>query len=212
MACLIPLAFTLFIIYTQANAINKVPGEFVIDNLVGPWSSLLLGILVIILSYIVTEEEQQKNMLNLYRSYKSNWYGWIVKKSFVVIWILLCIFLINLMLNAIIIQIVEGMIADSKGFASLYSLFLTNFSKAYIFVLPCLFFQLLLSVLIKKPVLPIMLGLFIMILGVPIANLSDTYLIPYSYPILSQKPSINILGLSLAGILIIISCIIAINR
>ena len=102
--------------------------------------------------------------------------------------------------------------AFSDGFMSMYKLFFTKITKAYIFALPGLFFHLLLIVLIRNSIFPIILGLLIMILGIPIANLSDSYLIPYSYPILSQKPSMDLTILSIVSILVIVTCVVVMNR
>ena len=92
-SCIVPFAFTLFIVFTQSSGISKLDSDFIINNLVGPWSSLLLGLLIIISGYIVTEEERRKNILKLYRPYKSNWYDWIFRKSLVIIAILFFVFI-----------------------------------------------------------------------------------------------------------------------
>ncbi|MEM6770730.1 MAG: hypothetical protein AAF597_09120, partial [Bacteroidota bacterium] len=91
----------------------------------------------------------------------------------------------------------------------LYLPFLTKFGKAFIFVIPGLFFQLLLAVAIKKPIFPVVLGLFLMILGIPIANLAKIYLIPYSYPILVQDPATNLGMLLLMSALVVVGCSVA---
>ncbi|MEN0006326.1 MAG: ABC transporter permease [Bacteroidota bacterium] len=210
-SCITPFLFTLFVLYTQSNGISTLAGAFLVGNLVGPWSSLLLGMLVIVLCYVVTEEEQRKNILKLYRPYKRYWYAWIGGKALVIMGILLGVFITNTILSAIALKIISTMISSGETFYDLFLLYLYKFSKAYVFALPCVFFQLLLAVWIKKPVLPVVLGLLLLILGIPVANLSNTYFIPYSYPILSQKPSISMPSLIFATLLIIVFSSLLIN-
>ena len=70
-----------------------------------------------------------------------------------------------------------------------------NLSMMYclIFTIPSIVFQIYLSVRTSKVIIASVIGIILMIVGIPIANLTNLYIIPYNFPIFTSKESVRLI-------------------
>ena len=102
-ACLIPFIVSEFVLLTQVNSIRLISNDLIINNFVGPWSSILTGVLTILMVHIVIDVERESSLLDLYRAYKRHWIKWVFTKTIFVITILSCIFILNSILTSLVL-------------------------------------------------------------------------------------------------------------
>jgi len=211
-ACLIPFIVSEFVLFTQVNSIKLIPNDIIINNFVGPWSSILTGVLTILMVHIVIEVERESSLLDLYRAYKRHWIKWVITKTMFVMTILSFIFILNSILTSLVLYQVLVIQGEQDEISAILMKYNLSMLYCLIFTIPSIVFQIYLSVRTSKVIIASVIGIILMIVGIPIANLTNLYIIPYNFPIFTSKESVRLFDLALVSVLIILSFTTLINK
>lgn len=210
-ASIIPFVVSGFVVLTQKRAIQSLSMSLISENFIGPWTSLLFGLLTILLVQMVMEVEKNSNLLSLYKVYKNTWYLWILRKAGLVLLLLLTILVLNAGMTGILFSYILSVKEEAKLFSETIISYNRSMLKGLLFMLPTILLQILLTLMSRKVSMASLLGIILLIVGIPIANLSELFLIPYNYSIFSQKPSTDLHLLFLVSLLVSLACLLLSN-
>ncbi|MEM6632905.1 MAG: hypothetical protein AAF694_24755 [Bacteroidota bacterium] len=210
--CLIPFTLTLLFLWVKREAINGIPIDVIFDNISGAWSALLYSVLTITLIQIVTDVERKPNLLYYFRAYKRSWYNWIGVKVLLILGMLAGVTVLNILLTSLLIGIVSFALEGPVAFVALILGFSLHILKSFLMCIPIVCFHMLVTLSLKNSTLSTIFGLVILIVGIPIVNLSDFYFIPYNLTIAVQKPGIDLSTLGIYSMGIVVASVFLINR
>ncbi|MEM8526530.1 MAG: hypothetical protein AAGG68_17945 [Bacteroidota bacterium] len=199
----------LFILFKK-EALTNQPIELIIDNNIGSWYALLYPFTLLVIAQNLADTEHKHQLMLYAKSYKKHWFDLFAYKAIVATAILVLLTVLNICYNALLFKIASSFMEVGEG-SRLLSETSLAFSKCAFVFLPAVFFHLMLSLLIEKNGIVYILGIFLIIVGIPIANLTDLVINPYSYGILIQKPDTAYLSLLVGGVFIVLGSLFLTN-
>ncbi|NJC27648.1 hypothetical protein [Neolewinella antarctica] len=208
----LPFLLTEVFVVFKRSALSGQPVELVVSNNVGSWSALLYPLLVIVLTQSVVDVERQGNLLLYGKSYRRTWVGFYGRKVAVVFTLLTLVTLLNVLFNGLLVWSVTGFMVAKDAGAMIVSASL-DFLAVLLAFIPMICFHLTIALVVRKPGVAYLVGILLVILGIPIINLTDLVVNPYSFGIAALKPGIDYLAIAASGAIItVMSCYAAIWR
>ena len=202
-----PFLATLFTVLTKRELIatEVLSLDMISRNVYGAWSSLLYPLLCIILVQSVTATEHETNNLRYHKSTAVRWGRFFIAKcAFVLTWLTVAS-LLNIVTTTVLFAYIARLQATQSNVAEILNGAGTTFLGMTAYCLPLLAFQLLLSLLIDKSYLSFAIGLVLLVIGIPIVNLTDFIYNPYALLIAAEK--YGYLDPSLIGYAALLNCV-----
>jgi len=201
---------TCLVLLFKKQALIDQPIELIMNNNIGSWSALLYPFALLVIIQNLADVEHKNRLVEYAKSYKKQWFDFFAYKVVIALIILLLLTCLNVCYNALIYIIASDFMKVEQG-NTLLQQTSYDFFKMILVFLPAIFFHLLLSLLIEKNGIVYIVGILFIITGIPIANLSDIMINPYSYGILTMKPSVSTIHLLVAGLIIMMISIFWFN-
>lgn len=196
---LITCAFTLF----KSEALADQPISLLISNNLGFWYALLYPLLILVITQNLVEVETSNNLLSYGKSYKTHWIDTFLLKVAVALLMLILMTLMNLGLNLALFKL-AGLYMDANDSHEVLTESTLSFLKLIPAFVPAIFFHLMVCFILQKVGLAYLVGIMLIVIGIPIANLTDYSLIPYSFGIVALKPDAVITWSLLIGLGIVL--------
>lgn len=199
----------LFLVVDKAS-FTDLPLSLIASNNVGTWSALLYPLLVLVMVQALVEAERKAKLFTYGRSYRRAWFDLLWRKAAVVFGLLLLVTALNLIYNFLLLQTASEFM-EAANLGELQRESSLNFIALLFSFIPLIFFQLMLSILVKKTGISYLLSILLLILGIPIANLTNIMVNPFSFGIAVMKPGVGLFSLVPIGTLVILISIFVAN-
>ncbi|WP_116105105.1 hypothetical protein [Lewinella sp. IMCC34191] len=205
----VPFLITEVFLYFYRDELMGQPLAVITGNNVGSWSALLYPLFIIVLAQSIVEVERKGNLLHYARSYRRHWMGLITRKALVIFSLLLTVTFLNIAFHALLIySLKERMVAGDVS--ELMRADSQDFIRITVALIPLVFFHLMLALLIQKSGIGYLVGMLLLVTGIPIINLTDLPINPYSFGIASLKPGLGLHSIVLPGaVVILLSLVVA---
>lgn len=176
----IPFILVCIFIFIKSEELiyEYVTLEYLSRHNLGFWTALFYPFFVILITQNLIDLEKKSNSLLYYKAFKTNWFGFIIKKIAFSFSFLILLTLINLITNTVILYLANYYIADKDSEkVILDSLKIFAFLPLTMLPTICLhsFF-----VYFMNSYVSFALGLILIIVGIPMVNVLDIYYNPYS--------------------------------
>jgi hypothetical protein len=190
-------------ILLNAQQLAEQPTDIVVSNNLGAWSALLYPLVLLVLVQNLVDVETKGNILSYSKSYKKNWIDLFLLKAFVAILVLTLITFFNVIFNYGLVKLAAAYMKTENNQASVmtYSL---RFLKLIPALTPAIFFHLMLCFTVKKSGVAYLVGMLLIIIGIPIANISNYSIVPYSFGVVVLNPKGYIGLITFIGFLVIL--------
>ena len=193
---LITCAFLLL----NTDQLAKQPMDIVIGNNIGAWSALTYPLVLLVLVQNLVDVETKGNILLYSKSYKKNWIDLFLWKVFVALLILILTTLSNIIFNYGLVKLTETFMISGDNQESTLS-FSLSFLKLIPALSPAIFFHLMLCFIFRRAGVAYLIGMILIIIGIPIANLTNFSVIPYSFGVVVLNPNGHIGTVAFIGFL-----------
>ncbi|MEM6768739.1 MAG: hypothetical protein AAF655_27620 [Bacteroidota bacterium] len=203
---LITSAFILF----KSEALAEQPLSLLISNNLGFWYALLYPFLLLVITQNLVEVESSNNLLSYGKAYKTHWIDTFLFKVAVALLMLILITLVNIGLNLALFKL-AGLYMEASDNNEVLTDSTFSFLKLIPAFIPAIFFHLMVCFALQKAGLAYLVGIMLIVIGIPIANLTDYALIPYSFGIVAVKPNAVITWSFLMGLSVVVGSPIVTN-
>jgi hypothetical protein len=192
-----------FLLLNQRMVVGQAV-NLVVSNNIGAWSSLLFPLIILVLVQNLIDVETKSNRLYYSKSYKRNWIDLFLLKALIAILVLCIASCFNIFFNYILVKIAPayGMVESSPAELWNYTISFLKLIPAFI---PAIFFHLMICLAFKKSGLAYLVGIFLIILGIPIANLLGFSVLPYNFGVVVMNPNGELGFITFMGILILVA-------
>ncbi|MGB3801668.1 MAG: hypothetical protein WA952_17760 [Lewinella sp.] len=206
----VPFLITQGFLYFHREELTGQPLAIITANNLGSWSALLYPLFIIVLTQSLVDVERKGNLLLYGRSYRCRWLGFIIGKVMVVLTALVVVTLLNTVFHvALIYSLADRMMAsDVPGMLRADML---DFIRIALAIIPLVFFHLVIALLIERSGIAYLVGILLLVTGIPIINLTDLVGNPYAFGIASLKPSLGLEALLFPGTIIILLSLLISN-
>lgn len=168
-------------------AAGILPYESIAQNIYGAWSALLYPLLCLILVQSVTLPEQETNSLRYLRSTAIRWRRFFVAKCIYVYAGIVVVSLVNTVLTSATLSYVASLQGLDYSGGHIFRQAATAFAGMAGYCLPLVACQMVVCLLSSKAYLSFTLGLVLLVVGIPIVNLTDFVYNPYTLLIAAEK-------------------------
>ncbi len=185
----VPFLGTLSMVITKREilAAGALTYEPIAQNIYGAWSALLYPLLCLILVQSVTLPEQETNSLRYLRSTAIRWRRFFVAKCMYVYAGIVMVSLVNAVLTSATLSYVASLQGLGYSGGHIFRQAATAFAGMTGYCLPLVAFQMVACLLIPKAYLSFSLGLVLLVVGIPIVNLTEFVYNPYTLLIAAEK-------------------------
>lgn len=186
---ILPFAITqLFILYKSEALISaRISADLIRENALGAWTTFLFPLLCMLITQAIAGYEHETNSLNYYKSSAINWALFFTAKvivAYAFVFLAGGLTIVFELLNNATFRLIIGGPAD---FLSLTIRLLQIYGSATLYCLPLIAFHLFLSLTTTKAYISFAIGLVILIVGIPIVNLTNFTYNPYLLLVASRK-------------------------
>ena len=185
----VPFLATLATVVTKRELIatEVLTLDMITRNVYGAWSSLLYPLLCMVLVQSVTATEHETNSLRYHKSTAIRWGRFFIAKCGFVFTRLALASLLNIVTTTVLFAYIAGLQGLQYSVPELLIEAGATFLGLTAYCLPLLAFQLVVSLLIDKSYLSFAVGLVLLVIGIPIVNLTDFIYNPYALLIAAEK-------------------------
>ena len=198
---LVTCAFLLF----QRERAARLPLEMIVTNNLGAWSALLYPLALIGVVQSLVDVEIQARQLVYLRAFKRRWYDLFLLKATVALLAIAILTISNIACNWAVVMVAQRFAAAGDA-ASLILQSTLSFTKFIPVLLPAIFFHLMLALTIQAGGKTYLVGILLIVAGIPVTNLTDWPVFPYSFGILVLQPDPPVVTAAAIGVLFLIAC------
>lgn len=185
-------------ILLNTKQLAEQPMDIVISNNIGAWSALIYPLVLLVLVQNLVDVETKGNILLYSKSYKKNWIDLFLWKVFIAFLIFTSITISNIFFNYGLVKLAGTYMAAGSN-QEIIMTFSLSFMKLIPAFIPAIFFHLMLCFIFKKSGVAYLIGMILIIIGIPIANLTNLSVIPYSFGVVVLNPNGQIGFIALIG-------------
>lgn len=177
-----------FIVIKGASMVSRgITLELMQENALGAWTSLLYPLLCMLLVQVIASPEQETNSLNYYKSTQISWLKFYWAKVGLAFSLVTLTGVLNLLFGGLLALTFQLMIPSTGSLWEPVCHLLSPYAEASLYCIPLISFHLWLSLSISKAYLCFALGLVILIVGIPLVNLTDFIYNPYLLLVAARK-------------------------
>ena len=199
------LAITCAFLWLRREQVADLPLALVVNNNLGAWSALLYPLSLIVVVQNLVDVETKNRQLVYLRAFKQNWYDLYFLKATVAVLAMALLTVSNIACNYVLIVLAQNFMVDPNA-ASLLLQSSLSFAVFIPALIPAVFFHLSLALAIRSGGITYLAGMLLLVVGIPVTNLTNLPIFPYSFGILALQPDASLVIVATASALFLLLC------